>query len=316
VNLLSILICLILGLLQITPLVVLGQSGRRLDQVKQPAINALIPCSIKSGGLPRQYLVHLPPDYSTAKRSPLILAFHGGLGSASGMVRISKLNELADVKGAVVVYPEGIERHWQDGRKFGNKGTIDDVAFCRDLLAKLSQDYTIDPKRIYAIGLSNGGFFVQRLACEMPDKIAAVASVAASQLIGMNYRARQPVPIIFVLGTLDPIVPWAGGVVNGTAEGDERVYSADDTVAKWIKADHCAPTSKIIFEQKPGDETHFIATSYRSPTNDSEVVLCKVEGGGHCWPGGVQYLPRIFIGRTSSVKANLLIYDFFARHHL
>lgn len=272
--------------------------------------------SLVCGGYTRTYNVHLPPQYNASGKFPVILAFHGGMGTAKGMARVSRLNRLANERGVIVVYPQGMNNHWQDGRNLAMKDSVDDVAFISKLLNKLFQDYSIDKSRVYATGISNGGFFAQRLACEMPDKFAAVASVAASRLVGMKYSPKRPIPIMFMLGTEDPLVPWAGGTIKGTTKDKENVYSGEQTLAYWLKTNHCSTVPNKFIDLKPDDGTHFVANSYKPMRGTSEVIFCKIEGGGHCWPGGVQYLPKFFVGTTSAVKGNEIIYDFFSQHHL
>jgi polyhydroxybutyrate depolymerase len=316
-------LCLNLFLLLGTPGLPQEESKQEADPIEllREAIEpetppGMIHGSIESGGLTRHYYVHLPPNYKKNRSVPLILAFHGGLGRPSGMAKISRLNELADEKGLIIVYPEGDNRHWQDGRNFKEKGSIDDVAFIADLLSKLSRSYAIDRKRVYGTGISNGGFFAQRLACEMPDKLAAVASIAATRLMGMSYGPRRAVPIMFVLGTEDPLVPWKGGFVATRFQESAPLYSGDQTIAFWIKYNQCSSAPKVLADLKPGDGTHCLVQSYSPLQGTGEVVLAKVEAGGHCWPGGPQYLPRFLVGKASTANVNQLIYAFFTRHHL
>jgi polyhydroxybutyrate depolymerase len=293
-----------------------GNAGARSENSASQIPAGLIAGTIDSHGITRRYLVHLPPGHNNGALLPLILAFHGGTGTAEGMPRMCRLNPTADLRGYIVVYPEGIHKHWQDGRIYREGSSVDDVAFIADLIAKLSREYPIDQRRIYATGISAGGFFSQRLACEMPDKIAAAAPVVATRVKNLTWSPRAPIPMMFVLGTNDPLVRWNGGVLKGTALVPAETCSADETLRFWINEDHCYSDPVILRDVRPGDGTHLIAKSYKANQGTEEVVFCKVEGGGHCWPGGPQYLPQSFVGKATAAPINDLLCDFFDRHHL
>ncbi|HEX9976401.1 MAG TPA: PHB depolymerase family esterase, partial [Dehalococcoidales bacterium] len=142
--------------------------------------------SIQSSGLERTFLVHVPPTSSTTRPMPLLIALHGGGGTGQGMVTLTQgsLNSLADKEGFIVVYPDGIENQWNDGREgdftMVNREEIDDVGFISTLIDHLSQKHKIDNQRIYATGISNGAMMSYRLACELSNKIAAVAPVCGA----------------------------------------------------------------------------------------------------------------------------------------
>ena len=143
--------------------------------------------SIESGGLERRYSVHLPPSYEVGTPTPLIIAFHGGGGDGEGMELLTHMDEISDRERFIVVYPDGINRNWNDGRSQINPG-VDDVGFVRDLLDQLGSDYSIDTKRVYATGISNGGFMSYRLAFDLSGRFAAIASV------GAPLSEQRPVP--------------------------------------------------------------------------------------------------------------------------
>ena len=125
----------------------------------------------------RTYLYHVPRSHDLKSEMPLLLVFHGGERGGRKMSRLSHFNRLADAQRFIVVYPVGMNHHWNDTR---NLSTADDVKFVRVLIAELEQAHKIDHHRIYATGFSNGGFFSIRLACEMSDTIAAAVSVSAT----------------------------------------------------------------------------------------------------------------------------------------
>jgi len=274
--------------------------------------------SIASGGLERIYLVHVPSSYRKGTPTPLVIAFHGGGGDGEGMERLTHINDVSDSAGFIAVYPDGIERNWNDGRPEINPG-VDDVGFVRDLLKQLESDYSIDAKRVYATGISNGGFMSYRLALDLDGTFAAVAPVGAlmtEQLYGKPPPA-SPVSVLVVMGKDDPFVPWSGGDVTAGLRKRGTVVSTEATVEYWLKADGCAATAAIseLPDSDPSDGTRARVELYGGGREGTAVELIAVEGGGHTWPGGLQYLGERTIGKTSrDFDASEVIWDFFKQH--
>ena len=275
--------------------------------------------SLRFDGVERTYLVHLPPGAADAPR-PLLLVFHGGGGTARGMPRFTHLDAVADRAGLIVAYPQGIDRHWNDGRD-SIKNKVDDVGFVRALIDALEHDYSVDRQRIYAAGISNGGIFVERLGCDLSDRIAGIAAVAGS--LAQDYstacRPPQPVSVLQFDGTADPIVPYGGGRVadfGGHGEGG-LVLSVADTTAFWARMDGCASASEL--QPQPVlaafDPTRVYFRDWRGCHDGSAVALYQIQGGGHTWPGGPQYLPRFIVGRASrQIDASETMVRFFLDH--
>jgi polyhydroxybutyrate depolymerase len=274
-------------------------------------------CKLVVGKVERTYIVHCPAS-AGEEAMPLLFAFHGGGGKGIGMIRLTHLNKIADEKHFIVAYPDGANHHWNDGRAINDDG-VDDIAFVRAMVEEICKNYRVDRSRIYATGISNGGFFSQRLACQAADLIAAVASVAASTTPALVKTCvdGKPVPIMFVLGTNDPIVPFAGGQVGGRFLGDRGLTnSAGETVAYWLKRNHCQSAPKVTdFPEQSG--MHARRELYSPEQGGSPVLVYTVEGGGHTWPGGMQYLPERFIGKTCrSFDAGEEIWKFLSEHKL
>lgn len=189
--------------------------------------------SLVVGGLTRSYLGHLPAGYDGSRPVPLLLALHGGGGQAKGMNGLTHLNKIADERGFLVVYPDGYKLHWGDGRGISpsERDGVDDVAFISMLIDHLEGQYKIDQRRIYATGISNGGFFAERLGCDLAGRLAGIASIAATLSVYLDQHCQPARPISFLLfqGTGDPLVPWQGGEVI-----DERgeIVSADEAVLR------------------------------------------------------------------------------------
>ena len=179
-------------------------SGKSTAQLEQMDVD----------GTSRRYYLYKPD--SARLPAPLVLAFHGGGGDAEGTDKCAGgMAKLADEKGFIVVYPDAIDKHWNDGRPDLAKTNYDDVGFIAKLLDQLNSRNLIDPKRVYTTGISNGGFFSQYLAIQLPNRIAAVATVAASVSKSFLDLKVTPVPIMMLLGTKDTLVPWNGGKVGG-----------------------------------------------------------------------------------------------------
>jgi len=275
--------------------------------------------TLQVGEVQRTYLLHVPASYDGTKSVPLVLAFHGALGTGLGMSRLTAFSALSDRKGFVVAYPDGLNRQWNDGRptRLLSLRNADDVQFVSTLVEHLSQTLHIDPKQVYATGISNGAMLSHRLACELSDKIAAIGPVAGTipQHLAGTCAPQIPVSVIMFHGTEDPLVPFNGGAI--LSDPLSRVLSASDTALHWAKLNGCPIWPQIATEPgaNPADGTYIQRGVYGPCPNGSEVVLYTIEGGGHTWPGGVQYLPERIIGKTSrNINATEVIWDFFEQH--
>ncbi len=282
--------------------------------------------SLQFGSLARTFRIYVPSQYDRSKPLPVVLVLHGGGGTGDGMEKLTLggLNCLADREGFIPVYPDGVDRHWNDGRGVqtyrAQRDNVDDVGFVSALIDHLARTLSIDQRRVYVTGISNGGLMSFRLARELTTRIAAIAPVAISmseQIAAMRAPSR-PISVLMIPGTRDPLVPWDGGAI-GFARGQEvgRVLSVSETVKYWAGHNQCPspPTVSMEPDRDPKDGTRVRREAY-SPCRDStEVTLLAVEGGGHTWPGGLQYLPEGIVGRTSKdIDANEVIWAFFRRH--
>lgn len=274
---------------------------------------------IQVGETTRSYFVYVPPSYDGSQPVPLVLAFHGGGASGRTMPILTGLNDIADREGFIVVYPNAYKRRWNDGRT--PKNTADDIGFTAALLDHLMKTYNIDSKRVYATGMSNGAMFTHRLACELSDRIAAIAPVAGTMpdTLAANCRPSRPVPVLMFHGTDDRQVNWNGGQIS--VAGDERgaVLSTPATAIEWVRINDCkeTPVRLAVPDRDTDDGAQVREEIYRDCRDDAEVVLYAVAGGGHTWPGGFQYLPPQLIGNTTrDIDASELMWDFFARHPL
>jgi len=269
-------------------------------------------------GVTREYFIHIPPSYARGHPVALVLDFHGGLGTPNGARRISGLDPVADRHGFIVVYPRGLNRHWNDGRN-ATLANEADVHFVTALIDKLERDYSIDTSRVDAAGISNGGIFSLRLACELGGRIAAVASVAGSMAapIAPHCRPPWPVSVLMINGLQDPLVPYGGGIVAANTEQAGPVLSVAQSIALWKTLDHCPakPHQIRLPDAVPDDGTHTSGAFYNPCRGGSAVESLAIAGAGHTWPGGLQYLPVFLIGKTShDFNASETIWQFFAAH--
>ena len=259
----------------------------------------------------RTYLLHVPKGLSAKKPVPLIFVFHGGGGRARGMPNLTGFDRLADSKRFIVAYPDGLNRRWNDTRGLS---PADDVAFIRALIEKLEESLPIDSKAIYATGISNGGFFSNRLACHLTDKIAAIASVAATmpETLLPVCKPTRPISVMYIHGKDDPIVPIEGGFI-GPSNG--RAVSLERAAQFWRDWDRTAPNAALTeLRDKAHDGTTVQRQAYERGTQGTEVVVYTVNGGGHTWPGA-QRLPSFIVGKSSkNLDATKVIWEFFQKH--
>ena len=276
--------------------------------------------SLKVDGLTRDYLLHVPADLPEGKPAPLVLVFHGGGGHDWNMPGFTHFDDLADQENFIVAYPDAVDRHWNDSRGLTD-ASADDVGFIRALIAEVSRAHSIDAHRIYATGISNGGFFSNRLACDLSDRIAAIASVAATMPKDLvpDCKPKRPVSVLYMQGTDDPLVPINGGeigFIHGRKRGEN--ISLADAAKFWRGVDHItAPPQMKDLPDHYSDGTHVRLQIWSGGKDDTEVDVYTVEGGGHTWPGGPQYLPKIVVGKASqNLNATRTIWEFFQGQEL
>jgi polyhydroxybutyrate depolymerase len=247
---------------------------------------------------------------------PVLISLHGRLGNGIGMMRFADFRPLADKYKFIIVCPDGIGRSWNDGRATpANRKGVNDVKFIGRLITYVINTYHGDAKRVYVTGMSNGGFMASRLACQLPNRIAAIAAVGASLDKEVDYYPGKPIPVMYIQGTKDPLVPFGGGAPRA-AKGD--VYGHEETLKLWAEADHCDINPIITsFPDTAGDGTSVIKEEYTNSATGVKVIGYTVTNGGHTWPDGTQYLPRFIIGDVShNLNACEVIWDFFRGYKL
>jgi polyhydroxybutyrate depolymerase len=259
------------------------------------------------GGLQRTYVLHVPSGLDHP--SGLVINLHGAGMNGGDQAAVTGYNGIADAHGWAVVYPDGIDLSWADGR--GASGPdqtgVDDVGFLAALVDQLTQEYGIPRGRVFATGMSAGAFMANRLACQRADLVAAIAPVAGTLGSGFGCAPSRPVSVMAVHGTEDPVVPFNGGPMVGRG-GPSDIVSAPAMAQRWRDIDGCpGPVEKVS-----GAVHRFTSSGCGGGT---EVVFVQIDGGGHTWPAGNFSLPVEAVGVTThEFNASQASGQFFAAH--
>jgi polyhydroxybutyrate depolymerase len=276
-----------------------------LFTLAQQTINA----SINHGGIERDYTLYIPASYSPGTDLPLVLNFHGYTSNAWQQSFYSNFNTVADAEGFIIVYPDGTlddsgTTHWNVG--WGGS-TVDDIGFTSALIDSISAEYSINLDRVYSTGMSNGGFMSYQLACELSDRIAAIASVTGSMNMGWfnSCNPNHPTPVMEIHGTLDPTVPY-------TASGFTE--SISDIMDFWANFNNCNSTP--IVTNVPNINTIDGCTAehqiWENGSNGVVVEHYKIIDGEHTWPGA-----PITVGVTNyDIDASEKIWEFFNKYDI
>ena len=263
--------------------------------------------SIPFGGYDRTYLVHLPTGYTGTTELPLIIAMHGGFGNANSMEFISELSIKADDEHFIVVYPEGVKggilnaSSWNAGWccGFSSSSNVDDVGFIDSLLNTLIGQYSIDTNRIYATGMSNGGFMTYRLACELSGRIAAIAPVECS-MATTSCTPNRAVPVIHFHSYLDTHIPYDGGI--GSGPSNHHNPPTDSVMNVWASNNFCGILNDTII-----NDSQYTLTKWTDCDCGSEIHYYITQDGGHSWPG---------VGGSVYINATDLMWAFFQQYNL
>jgi polyhydroxybutyrate depolymerase len=264
--------------------------------------------SVIHDGIQRDYILYIPAIYDGSADFPLVLNFHGFGSNANEQMFYGDFRDIADTEGFLLVHPQGTSlngsQYWNVGSPGSSGSTIDDVGFTEALIDELANLYTINLDRVYATGMSNGGFMSFLLACQLSEKIAAIASVTGSMTLDTydNCNAQHPTPILQIHGTSDNIVPYNGNTGS---------LSIDDVISYWVNYNNCDtnPTITTFPDLDPSDGSIVEHIVYTGGDNASTTEHMKVIGGGHTWPGSVFILPET----NQDINASNEIWEFFSR---
>jgi polyhydroxybutyrate depolymerase len=283
--------------------------------------------SLAIGGLTRTYIVHVPPRVSEGRPLPVVFAFHGGGGNASGFKAYAGLDALADREGFVVVYPDGSGRFgrrlltWNAGGCCGYAAAqnVDDVGFTVAVLRDVARNVSIDPARVYATGHSNGGMMAYRLAINASERVAAIAPVAGA-MQAASFPPARPVAVLHIHSLDDPRALYAGGLGPPFPGTQSRVThrAVEPELRRWVTHDRC-PAEPRTVEQRTtpsrGGPDHTATLLVWAPcAGGTEVQLWKLTVAGHGWPGGHVLLPEKIMGpETVTIDAALEVWRFVSR---
>lgn len=336
------------GALLLAPVLASGCRHVAAEDCRQsrPGVPGEYACTVQ-GFRDRDFLLRLPPSYDGVRRLPVIVAMHGAAGSKEGMNSLtcpggdsshqSCLSQVSDQAGFIVVYPDGTRinnltaasRTWNSGGggprelrcEHACKDGIDDVGYFGALLSELSAIVPYDEKRLYLTGFSNGAAMSHRLACEVAERITAIAPVGGANLFA-SASACNPLratPILHIHGDADPCWPYFGGLGQCAADqmNSGAYVSVDETIVGatlqggtvqvgWVSRLGCNPAGATTLLSSHSRDT------YTACRDGATVSRVRVLGGGHTWPGGNQYLASDRIGVVANeFSASQLIVDFF-----
>jgi polyhydroxybutyrate depolymerase len=253
----------------------------------------------------RDYILHIPPGYNASVPTPLVLNLHGYTSNAQQQMLYTGFNSDADTAGYIVVYPNGIANAWNSGWNSPYHSGVDDVGFLSALIDTISENYNIDACRVFSTGMSNGGFMSYRLACELENKIAAVASVTGSMTDSMMFYCQntRAVAVMEIHGTADNTVPYDGTVA---------FTSVDENFNFWASHNSClgAAITEDLADTDPLDGATVTKIHHTTCDASTELITFKINGGAHTWPDAA-----FTIGVTThDISANSEILQFFNNH--
>jgi polyhydroxybutyrate depolymerase len=251
--------------------------------------------SLDHDGLTRAYTIHVPAGLDSQQPAPLLLNMHGYLSNPIQQAQWSEMNETAGPRGWITVYPTGTNNSWNAGLCCGQAVSdgVDDVGFLLAVVESVASELCIDPDRVHATGMSNGGYISHRLACEAADVFASVAPVAGALGIA-DCAPTRPISVLAFHGVQDPLVSYA---------------SDQQSMQAWAVVDGCDSNSEQI-DFDGGD--HRI---WSGCNDDVAVEFYTLDPMGHCWPSGWDVYCFAFLGpQSNAVDANTLMLDFFDAH--
>jgi polyhydroxybutyrate depolymerase len=266
--------------------------------------------SITHGGIQRTYILYVPAGYSATNPAPLVLNFHGLTSNASAQMFYGEFRPIADTAGFLLVAPQGTinpqgDTYWNAG--FG--GVVDDVSFTEALIDSLSATYNINQEMVYSTGMSNGGYMSYYLACNLSNRIAAIASVTGAMTKGLPTacNAQHPTPVMEIHGDADVTVPYTGNFVSESTQAG---------LDYWINYNNANTTPNVTTLANISTTDNSSVEHYIYTRGDScvEVEHYKILNGGHTWPGAPVNTGS---GNTNhDIEASLLIWEFFLKYDI
>lgn len=281
--------------------------------------------TLQHAGMTRSYAVHYPGNRKPDHPLPLVFALHGAGGAdARSMSRSIGFNAIADREGFILVYPQGLDGNWNDGRgkvfkRRKDISQVDDVGFISGVIDRFVGSGEADSSRVYVTGVSNGGMMTHRLGIELAEKLAAIAPVIANIPANLaNRKPARPLAVLIMNGTEDPIIPWAGGDLRKLGRDYGRVLSTEQSVKYWADAAQLILSQgrkQLLADRVPDDRCQVSVDTYRAVGREAEVVLYSIIGGGHTVPGSnIPDFKRLVGPKCMEINAAQVIWDFFKKH--
>jgi polyhydroxybutyrate depolymerase len=266
----------------------------------------------------RTFIVHVPPGFDAKSKVPVVIMLHGAGGSGEDAIAVTGWDVKSDREGFISVFPDGIPpnpalpaqflqnpRRWNDGHA---PTSVDDVGFISAMIDFLEARYAADPARILCAGFSNGASMTFSVGLNLSNRIAAIAPVSG-HLWSRETRLTYPVPLLFIIGTKDPLNPIDGGNVKLPGGKIEYRPPIDDSLKEWERMLGCGP------EVQTARGNGVLEITYNDCAAGGEVEYYRVRGLGHIWPGGRSQLPEELVGKPSdNLKATDAIWEFFKTH--
>jgi polyhydroxybutyrate depolymerase len=269
--------------------------------------------TLEHDGETRNYRLHLPPQYMDGASLPLVLNLHGNTSNAVQQEIYTQFVPLSNQEGFIVCHPDGLPIPGGTGNtwnvSFQGGADTDDTGFLNALIDQLSLDYGIDLNRVYSTGMSNGGYMSYKLACELTDRIAAIASVTGSMIPSelSNCSPTRTIPVMQIHGTADPVVPYVGAAWT---------TSIESLVDWWVAHNGCmdGPATTDVPDTNTDDGSTAQLYEYTSCNDGTKVEFYKITNGGHTWPEG---LVETGAGNTNrDFNATAVIWEFFSQYQL
>jgi len=283
--------------------------------------------SYVSGTYNRTYEYYIPTGYDGSEAVPLLFSFHGLGSSGLAQITLTEFDVLAEQEGFIAVFPDATALDMGELGLVGNESClegfpshlpnnhiqwnmcapgslqycagIDDVGFASDIIDWFEGNYNIDESRIYATGMSNGAMFSYLLGANLTGTFAGIAPVCSPMTLNIFEEDLSPLTVIVTMGTADPIVPY---------NGSNWTYSINETITIWADVDNTTTGPvETVWGPTASDSTVVHRYVYSGGTDGTEVILFKVDGGGHTWPGGPLYSP--YVGKvTTHIDGSALIW--------
>ncbi len=293
-----------------TIIILLGLFSTLMTNAQQNVIG-----TIEHDGLTRDYRLRLPPQYEEGVSLPLVFNLHGNTSNAIQQEAYTNFNVVADAEGFIVCHPDGTDIPGGTGKTWnvnfpGSGNTTDDAGFLNALIDEFHAEYGIDLTRVYSTGMSNGGYMSYKMACDYPNRIAAIASVTGSMvpLEVANCDPMRAMPVMQIHGTNDPVVPYGGAAWTTDVE---------TVVEWWVSNNNCmdGPAVTDIPDTNTGDGCTAELYEYTGCDESTRVEFYKITNGGHTWPNGLIDLPGS--GNTNrDFTASEVIWEFFSQFQL